>query len=379
MGPKTKGKAATRQASASADEEEDEEEDEDEPPQPSTSLSTQTPHRFDGFNDTQMQQITQALQQIYLRNTPAPPTPPPARPTPPARPLSITNPPANPPSSRLRAADIGYFDPHGVDTTGKIVIYTDVFAFTDMLLHLAETQSQADDIRTAFPLCLRGTALFWYSTELTLLERSLLSAASVSTLCTSLISRFKERPGIALRALISSRFTFSDIRSGKTIRTHVQEMLRFARSSGFENEFNTLLLIHNSLDTPLRGHINEPTETTTLSQFLNAIDAKWSLWLDMAHRAPWPRQNLNQNQNLLPGLPEPPINTTQPLNSAPQDSPATRDYYRKPNHRARAYQVEAEEETYAPSSSGPSPANLWYQNFVEQEEKRVEELVQGVG
>jgi hypothetical protein len=365
-----KGKAATRQASASADEED--EEDEDEEPQPSTSLSTQTPSRFNqGFNEVEMQQLTQAFQQIYLRNTPAPPTPPA---NPPANPP--TNPPVSSPSSRLRAADIGYFDPQGVDTTGKIVIYTDVFAFTDMLLHLAETQSQSDDIRAAFPLCLRGTALFWYSTELTPLERTLLSSATVSTLCTSLISRFKERPGIALRALISSRFTFSDIRSGKTIRTHVQEMLRFARSSGFENEFNTLLLIHNSLDTPLRGHINEPTETTTLSQFLNAIDAKWSLWLDMAHRAPWPRQN----QNLLPGLPEPPINTTQPLNSAPQlqEPPATRDYYRKPN-RARAYQVEAEEETYVPSSSGPSPANLWYQNFVEQEEKRVEELVQGVG
>ena len=358
-----KGKASARQAPASADEDEEEE---DEEPQPFTSLSTQTPLRFDGFNDTQMQQITQALQQIVLRNTPAPPTPPPARP--------LSNPPANPPSSRLRAADIGYFDPQGMDITGKTVIYTDVFAFTDMLLHLAETQH--DDIRTAFPLCLRGTALFWYSTELTPLERSLLSSAPVSTLCTSLISRFKERPGIALRALISSRFTFSDIRSGKTIRTHVQEMLRFARSSGFESEFNTLLLIHNSLDTSLRGHINEPTETTTLGQFLTAIDAKWSLWLDMAHRAPWPRQN--QNQNLLPGLPEPPVNTTQPLNSAPQDSPATRDYYRKP-YRARAYQVEAEEETYTPSSSGPSAANLWYQNFVEQEEKRVEELVQGVG
>jgi hypothetical protein len=155
-------------------------------------------------------------------------------------------------------------------------------------------------------------------------------------------------------------------------------MLRFARSSGFESEFNTLLLIYNSLDTPLRGHINEPTETTTLGQFLTAINAKWSLWLDMAHRAPWPRQNQNQNQNLLPGLPEPPVNTTQPLNLAPQDSPAIRDYYRKP-YRARAYQVEAEEETYTPSSSGPSVANLWYQNFVKQEEKRVEELVQGVG
>jgi hypothetical protein len=87
-------------------------------------------------------------------------------------------------------------------------------------------------------------------------------------------------------------------------------MLCFARSSGFKSEFNTLLLIYNSLDTPLCSHINEPTEITTLGQFLTAINAKWSLWLDMAYRAPWLRQNQNQNQNLLPGLPEPPINTT---------------------------------------------------------------------
>jgi hypothetical protein len=98
------------------------------------------------------------------------------------------NPPINP--SRLRAADIGYFDPEGVvDRTGKIVIYTDVFAFTHMLLYLAETQQ--DDVRTAFPLCLRGTALFWYSTELTPLERRLLSSVPVSTICATLISRFK--------------------------------------------------------------------------------------------------------------------------------------------------------------------------------------------
>ena len=36
-------------------------------------------------------------------------------------------------------------------------------------------------------------------------------------------------------------------------------------------------------------------------------------------------------------------------------------------------------EPSGPSSSGPSPANLWYQNFVEQEEKRVEELAKDVG
>jgi hypothetical protein len=119
----------------------------------------------------------------------------------------------------LRTADIGYFDPAGTDITGKTVIYIDIFAFTDILLHLAETQY--DNIRTAFPLCLRSTALFWYLIELIFLERRLLLSALVSELCTSLISRFKECPGITLYTLISSRFTFHDIRFGKTIRTYI--------------------------------------------------------------------------------------------------------------------------------------------------------------
>ena len=145
---------------------------------------------------------------MNLRETPAPATSP-------ARPFLISN----PLSSRLHAADIGYFDPESTDITGKTMIYTDVFVFTDMLLHLAETQY--NDIRMAFSLCLRSTALFWYLIELIALERYLLSSAPVSELCTSLILRFKERPGIALRTLIFSRFTFYDIRSGKTIRTYV--------------------------------------------------------------------------------------------------------------------------------------------------------------
>jgi hypothetical protein len=138
---------------------------------------------------------------MNLQETPAPATSP-------ARSLLISNPPS---SSRLYTADISYFDPENTNITGKIVIYTDVFAFTDILLYLAETQY--NDIRTAFPFCLRGTALFWYLTELIPLERRLLLSALVSELYTSLISRFKERPGIALYTLISSRFTFHDIRS----------------------------------------------------------------------------------------------------------------------------------------------------------------------
>jgi hypothetical protein len=152
-------------------------------------------------------------------------------------------------------------------------VFTDVFVFTDRLLLLAETRSEKEVIK-AFPTCLRGTALFWHSTELTTKERSTLAYAPVSWLCDILISRFKERPSTALRSLVSSRFTFANIRSGRTIRSYIQEIMSRARLAKFNKEYNIILLIWNSLDLAMRGHINKPPRDITLARFLAEVNAK---------------------------------------------------------------------------------------------------------
>jgi hypothetical protein len=85
----------------------------------------------------------------------------------------------------------------------------------------------------AFSLYLYSTALFWYLIELIALEHYLLSSAPVSELCISLISQFKEYPGIALYTLISSRLTFYDIRSSKTIRIYIYIYKRYFASLVF--------------------------------------------------------------------------------------------------------------------------------------------------
>lgn len=330
---KGKGKAAT--SAASADQEDGPSDDDQSSHHSDKPTQQQLAEMINSAVETAM---SRALQRIpSLSPSPAPP---------PAPTHSL---PSSSSSSRLRPSDIGYFDPESKDITGKTPTYSDVFAFTDMLLHLAETQ--ADEIRTAFPLCLRGTALFWYSTELTSLERRLLSSAPVAELCNSLTKRFRERPGVALRSLISARFGFNDIRLGKTMRTHVQEMLRFSRSAGFESEFNTLLLIHNSLDTSLRGHIDEPDESTTLSVFLAAADAKWSLWLDMAHRPAWKPPN----NRLLPDIPE------QQVVPGPSNNTS------KPAYKSRAYPVDYD-------GTGPSPSNRWIMAQADKQEEGWERL-----
>jgi hypothetical protein len=142
----------------------------------------------------------------------------------------------------------------------------------------------------------------------------------VAKICELLIGRFKERPSVALRSLITSRFTFSDIRSGLSFRAHVQTMLYHARSAEFDKEYNILLLIWNSLDLSLRQQVDEPERHTTMAQFLAKVDAKWPIWQDIAHRpaAPFiPRQGQAQAPSRTPYQLPSTATSKEPVRQAP--------------------------------------------------------------
>ena len=98
--------------------------------------------------------------------------------------LPVTN------ASHLRAEEVGYFDPeyqqdHGsssngpVVNVGKHVFYKDVYICTNRFKDLAVQRGEADT-KTVVSSCLRGTALMWYSMELTDLERDLLRDANLN-------------------------------------------------------------------------------------------------------------------------------------------------------------------------------------------------------
>jgi hypothetical protein len=338
MPPKGKTPAPPRLPVASSD-------DDDAPGPDSTAISTQTPQwlakgkekererELETFSEAQLQQIAELFHKLNLQS----PRP---SPDPPTRNPPDHNPPSLSSRQSLRASDIGYFHPDYREAPdSRTLVFTNVFVFTNRLALLAETRSEHEVIE-AFPTCLRGLALFWHSTELTTKERATLARAPIVWLCDLLISRFKERPSAALRSLITSRFTFSDIRSGRTIRSHIQEMMSHARSAEFDKEYNIILLIWNSLDLTMRGHIDEPRREVTLAQFLTEVDAKWSIWNDMAHRPPAFSAALRprQDQRLLPDIPDStPPGTTIPLNSTPGPRKlGTKAYYIDHNGKEQA-------------------------------------------
>lgn len=202
-----------------------------------------------------------------------------------------------PPGPQLRAEEVGYFDPeyqqeHGLNgsngpvvNAGKHVFYKDVYIFTNRLKDLA-VQRGEEDTKAVVSSCFRGSALMWYSMELTDLERDLLrdNTTNLDRWCTTLIKRFKTRTAVALSQMVGQMYSLNDMRH-TTPRAFIQQMLHLAKSAELHSTHNQLTMIWNQFAVNLRIHIPEPQASTTIGQFIEQVDSKTAIWYEMAQKS----------------------------------------------------------------------------------------------
>ena len=172
------------------------------------------------------------------------------------------------PTKQLKAEDVGFFDPEYQDeksissepivNTGKHVLYRDVYIFVDRLQDLAETHTSSS-VKDVIASCLRGSALMWYSTELTKQEKDVLRHRStdVDKWYATLIKRFKMRIAVAFAHLQQASYSFRHMRS-LTPRAFIQNMLYLAKVVEIPSTYNKIITIYNAFDVSLRIHLPEP-------------------------------------------------------------------------------------------------------------------------
>ena len=61
-------------------------------------------------------------------------------------------------------------------------------------------------------------------------------------------------------------------------------MLHLAKAANFDSIYNQLTLLWNQFAVGLRRDLSEPRSTTTLRQFLEQVDSKTPIWLELAQR-----------------------------------------------------------------------------------------------
>ncbi|KAI1430791.1 hypothetical protein GGR50DRAFT_698666 [Xylaria sp. CBS 124048] len=207
-----------------------------------------------------------------------------------------------PTRTTLKSEEVGFYNPSirdadgsGAVASGKQTVYTDVWAFTDRLTHLAAVHGD-DKLKAVWTTCLQGTALSWHTTELTDLEKRALQGGDISLICETLQKRFKANHSDALHSLQRARFSLYDLAQGKPIRVFVQTIIRHAKACDFSVK-NQLLAVFEAMDPEIQSQLTKPSDSSTIGSFLAQIDERESILLGKA------RQLYATNRTLPPAVP----------------------------------------------------------------------------
>ncbi|CAG8961032.1 hypothetical protein HYFRA_00002572 [Hymenoscyphus fraxineus] len=288
-------------------------------PTPSRAISVQTPRHMESsrelelrrtdtpasaFTNSQLRElesmianaVTQAVTTALRLKEPPAPAP---------APEPTYEPTYEPALQRVSVTDIGYFDPRldesfgkgDIVTCGKDVWFRDVFLFTERIKDIALLKGQ-DSVQGIITSCFRGSALAWYTAELSDLERAGLRTGSLDLLLGTLIARFKEPSALSLKKLHMLKYDTQDVRQQKEPAAYVQEVVRLSKGAGFDSVINQLLFAWNGLEPVLRQHVDMPTEATTLSSFIRALDLRKDTWYAI-------HSNYQDPQNRRPPLTQP--------------------------------------------------------------------------
>ena len=191
-----------------------------------------------------------------------------------------------------RPDELGFFDPDLNDDAvvgkGDIVylgnhpFYRNVFTFVERIQDVAKAKGE-NTVRLNLHSCLRGTALEWHSSELTVLEKDCLRVLDLENgWIKFLVARFKERATVALAKMEKDKYTLQDAALGRTPRAYAQAVFRNAQAAGMTSVLNQLSMAWNHLHWEFQRDVPEPDDHTSKAEFLQQLESKTDIWKSLA-------------------------------------------------------------------------------------------------
>ena len=190
-------------------------------------------------------------------------------------------------SSHWKADEVGLFDPHldksheegEVVTVSKEIYYWSVMLFIEQIQNIT-TIKGAQLVWINLNTCLHGSALAWYTSELSNLEWVGLHSDenSVKEWCWALKEQFKELTSVTLFNLTITKYTMADAQSHCEPAVYIQLILQHAKSANIDSVENQLIFVYQNIATELHIFIDSPTSTITVSHFIQTLKMKKNTW-----------------------------------------------------------------------------------------------------
>ena len=245
---------------------------------------------------------------LLLRESPSSTPPPDPDATPKALPAGDSLPKAS--TERWNQADLGYFDPHldrahgegEIVSVGKDVYYRNVVLFVQRLQSLVTFRGAAL-VKASIATSLRGSALEWYTSELSDFDRDALNNdPGVKSWVNTLSHRFKVPTSVALGLLTDETYSLDDAQARRPPAQYVRAIMRHGIGCNIVDIANQLSFAYRGLAPELRVFVSPPTESTKAADFIRTLEKKQEVWHEMM-TAPGPQRYYNPTRRPSPYRP----------------------------------------------------------------------------
>ena len=205
-------------------------------------------------------------------------------------------------ASVIRSAkNVEFFDSDYKNVNNLIIVnadrhifYKDVYVFENRLKDLAKNFTKKQRMRKLVSKCLRDKIFKWYFMKMTKFEKNLFRAAFIEQWINAFIKRFKKRDVAALQALQTERYIMKNVRSERTFRAYVQDIMRHVKTIEFSFLYNQMLIVWNNLNLKFRMQIFESTVNIIFKFFFDFLNSKAIIWAEMTSK----RSNINYVNNM---------------------------------------------------------------------------------
>ena len=218
-------------------------------------------------------------------------------------------------TERWNQADLGYFDSH-LDSTygeveivsvGKDVYYRNVVLFVQRLQSLVTFRGAAF-VKANIAMSLRGSALEWYTSELSNFDCDALNNdPGVKSWINTFFHRFKVPTSVALGLLTDETYSLNDARARRPPARYVRAIMRHGIGCNIVDVANQLSFAYRGLAPKLRVFITPPTKATKASDFIRALEEKQEVWHEMMTTPAAPPRYYNPTRRPSPSSYRPPL------------------------------------------------------------------------
>ena len=208
---------------------------------------------------------------------------------------------SHPKNERWNQAELGYFDPHldSVHGDGEVVSVRKEVYYRNVVLFVQRIQSLvtfrgAGLVKGNIATSLRGSALEWYTSELSDFDRDALNNnPGVKSWINILSCCFKVPTSVALGLLTDETYSLDDAHARRPPAQYVRTIMRHGIGCDIINVANQLSFAYRGLAPELRVFVSSPTESTKASDFICALEEKQEVWHEMMTAPSAPQRYYN--------------------------------------------------------------------------------------